>query len=66
MPRIGPLDQSSYRQCCGQAPRFTKDANIWFALCIMCGMVASAMDGSADGLAGAWNEAMRQKDGDQK
>jgi hypothetical protein len=29
----------------------------------MCGMVASAMDGSADGLAVAWNEAMKKKEG---
>lgn len=58
-----PFDVTKYRHCCGNAPRFTKDANMWWALCVQCGMLAVALDGSAEGLAQAWNEAMERKEG---
>jgi hypothetical protein len=65
MPRIGPLDQSLYDPCCGEKPKFWRapDVRIWWAKCMACGHVACALDGSAERLAGAWNEAMRKKEG---
>lgn len=59
-----PFDVTKYRHCCGQSPRFTlaPDAKIWFAKCDKCRATAAAIDGSADGLADAWNEAMERRD----
>jgi hypothetical protein len=46
--------------------RFAPDARIWWAECIKCGHVACAMDGSADGLAAAWNKALAIRGGPEK
>jgi hypothetical protein len=62
MASQSPFDRSLYTPCCGKAPTFTKDAGIWWALCIQCGQIACAMDGSHTGLAGAWNESMKRKE----
>jgi mono/diheme cytochrome c family protein len=58
-----PFDLTKYRKCCGMAPRFAREAGIWFAVCAACHRSASALDGKPEGLAGAWNEAMERKDG---
>jgi hypothetical protein len=65
MPR--PFDLTLYKTCCGHTPRFryAPDARIWWAECIKCGHVACALDGSADGLADAWNKAMETKEGEK-
>lgn len=57
------FDPKRYRHCCGQSPRFTRDAAMWWALCTKCGEVTTALDGSAEGLAGAWNELIERKNG---
>lgn len=62
----GPFDPARYRHCCGQTPRFTRDARMWWALCVRCGQTAVAIDGSAEGLAGAWNESMERKEGKEE
>jgi hypothetical protein len=67
MSRKSPFDQTRYEPCCccGGKPKFqlAPDARIWLAKCTGCGYVACALDGSAERLADAWNDAMRKKEG---
>ncbi len=65
MSRKNPFDHTRYEPCCGSKPRFQRapDAKIWWAVCHICQRIACALDGSAERLADAWNDAMRKKEG---
>ena len=65
MSRKNHFDQTRYEPCCGEKPKFQRapDVRIWWAKCMLCGYVACALDGSAERLADAWNEAMKKKEG---
>lgn len=58
-----PFSRESYKQCCNNYPRFTKEDGKWWAVCPLCRWAVQSKNGLPEQLAESWNATFGDKNG---